>query len=456
MADSTSIDPGHPVPLAKAILTKGDLVEFQQSPTYSRYMGFITDLNESVRGKKLTDQCPEPQIIAKLVALLDAISKLAEETPPLQTDGRFGNPAFRTFYDKAQAQLPALVAPLVRSEAPAFDSADLQSQQQQQVSEISQYLGESFGNRERIDYGTGHEANFMAGLLGLVELDLIRPPAYPALVLRVFFRYLQLMRQLQFSYWLEPAGSHGVWGLDDYHFLPFLFGSAQLCGHKYIKPKSIHDKETVDEFAKDYMYLASIKFINEVKTASLRWHSPMLDDISGVKLWDKVNSGMVKMYKAEVLGKLPIMQHFMFGTLLSFTPTGEYDAPSGDDGGPGSQLDDTPLNVPNASPISAAPALVVPLVSYGGRPLVKGEDGHTYTIVAGKKIRLNVGGEHYHHTDNPEHNHHSEGGDSTSEDPLEHIHAKGQEHPTCCGMRIPSAIGAARQQRQTGTRIPFD
>jgi serine/threonine-protein phosphatase 2A activator len=46
----------------------------------------------------------------------------------------------------------------------------------------------------------------------------------------------------------------------------------------------------------------------------------MLSDIAMVPNWSKVNTGMLRMYQAEVLGKFPVVQHLPLGTLLSFTP----------------------------------------------------------------------------------------------------------------------------------------
>jgi len=186
------------------------------------------------------------------------------------------------------------------------------------LEELVGYLVNSVGDSSRIDYGSGHEAHFVAFMYCLQRVGIVIHEDYAALVLRVFYSYLKLMRHLQEVYWLEPAGSQGVWGLDDYQFLPFLWGAAQLRGHKYIKPRSIRSKDVIEAYGHDYMYLGCIQFITKVKTGSMVEHSPMLVDISGVKTWDKVNEGMVKMYKAQLLYKYPVMQHFLFGKFLPF------------------------------------------------------------------------------------------------------------------------------------------
>ncbi|KAJ3161070.1 Serine/threonine-protein phosphatase 2A activator 2 [Geranomyces michiganensis] len=295
----------------RAILTPADLEQFQTSAAHDALLGFIEALSASVRGKTLRSEYQRSKTIDVLESLLDRLDEWTKEIKPEENEkSRFGNPAFQTWYDRLSERAQTLVEEIEPGPA---------------APELATYLVNSFGNRKRIDYGTGHEAHFITFLWCLQKLGHLTNADHPALVLAVFWRYIRVMRSLQFTYWLEPAGSHGVWGLDDYHFLPFLFGASQLADHKYIRPKAIHDPDIIEQFSRDYMYLACIQFINSVKSASLRWHSPMLDDISGVKTWDKIASGMVKMYRAEVLNKLPIMQHFLFGSLLDFHAEGRGD-----------------------------------------------------------------------------------------------------------------------------------
>ncbi|XP_060074322.1 serine/threonine-protein phosphatase 2A activator-like [Ylistrum balloti] len=188
------------------------------------------------------------------------------------------------------------------------------------VPEIIVYLQEGIGNNTRIDYGTGHELSFVAFLCCLFKIGALQEADAVAVALQVFQRYLLLVRKLQQTYRMEPAGSQGVWSLDDHQFVPFIWGSSQLLDHKRILPKSFVNPDIFQNFDKDYMFLGCIKYIDSVKTGPFAEHSNQLWNISGVKAWQKVNSGLIKMYKAEVLAKFPVIQHFLFGSLLSYTP----------------------------------------------------------------------------------------------------------------------------------------
>lgn len=142
----------------------------------------------------------------------------------------------------------------------------------------------------------------------------------PALSLRVFPAYMRVVRRLQRTYFLEPAGSHGVWSLDDYQMLVFLFGSAQLISHPMLRPDSVRDPAVLEAYSSQYLYLAAIRFVNEMKHgAPFPEHSPILFDLSGQPTWERVHHSLRRTFVTEVLGKRPVVQHILFGTLLPAT-----------------------------------------------------------------------------------------------------------------------------------------
>lgn len=293
----------------RRILSPKDHGLFLDSPTFNLIVGFVFALSESVQDTPCS-AIKEGDLavpVTKILGILQDIEKVLQETPPAEQGGsRFGNSVFRDFLDKLALESSRWHASLGVSDA---------------TDELSAYLLQSFGNRARIDYGSGHELNFVIWLLCLRQLRVLSSSDFPSLVLSVFSRYLQIMRKVQLTYYLEPAGSHGVWGLDDYQFLPFLFGASQLFHHPFITPLSIHRELTLEEFADEYLYLGQVAFVNSTKTVKgLRWHSPLLDDISSAKSWAKIEGGMRRMFVSDVLGKLPVMQHFLFGSLVPALP----------------------------------------------------------------------------------------------------------------------------------------
>lgn len=128
---------------------------------------------------------------------------------------RFGNKAFRVWHDKVAAESDSHIAKF--SSAPGFEKC---------IPEIKVYLLESFGSYERLDYGTGHELNFVVFFFCLFKMGVLVKEDQKSAINKVFQRYMELMRLIQSKYCLEPAGSHGVWGLDDYQHLAFFFGAS--------------------------------------------------------------------------------------------------------------------------------------------------------------------------------------------------------------------------------------
>ncbi|CAG8441544.1 16399_t:CDS:2 [Acaulospora morrowiae] len=304
MAENTTISTEHTfiVP-TKRINEQQDVTEWINSEAFSRFMRFIENLNESGVNKMISDPC---FISEKIINSLDTMMSWVDEIPPLPTPQRFGNKAFRNWIARMEQN------------AVTIHQDILPSQYHNMIIELVPYFTGSFGNGTRIDYGSGHELSFVAWLCCLNLSRVLQEQDNTALVLRVFTKYLDLVRCLQRVYMLEPAGSHGVWGLDDHQFLSYYWGSAQLRDHKRLKPKSILSEDLVNAYSNEYIYFGCIKYIHETKKGPFHEHSPLLYDISGVPNWTKVNTGLIKMYVADVLQKFPIVQHFLFGSMLPF------------------------------------------------------------------------------------------------------------------------------------------
>jgi len=335
-----------------------DMKSFTESSTKSELLNFAEAMGKacaSATEEKYSYDPTQPLVnvppaMACLHGSLQEMVRWVDDFPPETRSGsaisiRFGNPAFRAWHERLIERSDAIITTILHSRdddlTPKLacqrgrDAASgvLRPKGDSSVRQVSPYLHDSFGHSVRLDYGTGHESSFLVFLLILSKVKCIGDKSDLSLVtlqavtLSIFDQYLKVTRRLQTDYRLEPAGSHGVWGLDDYHCLPFYFGACQLKGaspslsQEIVEPKCIMNEHTILEHGDVYMYFTCIRYIQLLKKGVPFFESsPMLYNISQtVPSWDKVASGLLRLYQGEVLNKRVVVQHFVFSKLFPCT-----------------------------------------------------------------------------------------------------------------------------------------
>ena len=370
-------------PPRRFIFTENDMQHFKSSPAKRGLLSFVTALGRSAISASYVYDPSQPLLglspgMASLYGSLNAIAShwLTELPPDPALRARFGNPVFKQWHERLTSRTFGIIQCIMdchlehvvkksgdssasgysassnevwdleilqecskagqeaalRESEENQDTSSMDDKQKQVIIELQSFLHPCFGHHIRLDYGTGHECSFFIFLDSLCKLGIFgnipksSPPSVTLMApiaLSITSVYLQICRGIQTDYMLEPAGSHGVWGLDDYHCIPFYIGACQLQNkaiaqnYKYA-PSSIHDNRLLaSREGSSILYFQCIQYIKSLKKGVPFFESsPMLDDISGLPNWGKVSGGLLRLYEGEVLDKLPVVQHFVFGEIF--------------------------------------------------------------------------------------------------------------------------------------------
>jgi len=331
LSSPTSYSHEIPSSMKKPIQNKSDIELFHKSLAIKDINQFI---NSYIEVKKI-DKIPEVKNSTALLKIMDLLNELEnhiDECPPNDAASRCGNTSFRDWLEKACFTAHKNIESLIREHT----SFPLETKEIY-IAELSTYFCQSFGNSTRIDYGTGHEFSFLAFLICLHKLEICTD--INQLVDTIFSRYLDLVRSLQMTYSMEPAGSHGVYHLDDHQFLPYLFGFSQLEASdlaeysdfvKDFKPTKPNQERKVVHYVSSpnsyngnsntpSMFFNCLAYTAKVKTqVPFSEHSGLVFQL----VTGKDRTGNLPKIKAlfndRVLSNIPMLQHFPFGTLLQF------------------------------------------------------------------------------------------------------------------------------------------
>ncbi|KAH8385494.1 hypothetical protein KR093_011242, partial [Drosophila rubida] len=311
---------------------EADMVRWHNSMAYHELLAYIGRTSTAIQGVRqaLPGDYPVSETMRRLCAVFDRLSHLAASMRGFGGELRL-KPRHQQ-QQQQQQQAPSSAKRLTVVEAYRGWSRAMQRcvfglleralppHQCEHVGELGQYLANAFGNQARLDYGSGHELSFLFFMCGLFRIRVLQPADEPAAALLLFQRYLQLVRRLQLQFELSAAGFQGAYSLDDYQFVPYLWGAAQLCHTPPFTPRQLLLPAVYGQWQRHYLLAGCVGFVADSKEGSFATHSCQLWSITTLSSWTQVYRGLHNMYLKEVLNQFHMLRHMYFGQVMSFDP----------------------------------------------------------------------------------------------------------------------------------------
>ena len=179
----------HYQPAERRIANAADLQKFLRSAALKDFMGFVLALNEAAQGRPISAETHPSAAVNSVAEVLSTLDTWVDQIPPAKQALRYGNPSYRDWFARLSSSADQLLQTI------------LPSSMSEAAVELEPILCDSFGNKTRIDYGTGHETTFCVLLYCLAKLGVFSEQDKLTLVTHVFSKYLRLMRKIQTTYW---------------------------------------------------------------------------------------------------------------------------------------------------------------------------------------------------------------------------------------------------------------
>lgn len=275
----------------RSVNSMDDMALWKNSTAYYDIIGFIKTINWAVQGRKLSKKLNPSRTADNLLHIFDALNKMIDETPP----------PFDNWFEKMKSSSTEL---LKRALPLFFHPA---------IIEVGAYFIKSFANATRSD--EGRELAFIMFLCALYKKKALVDKDNLYVGLKIFNAYLQCVRRLQLKYRMEPAGSHSISSMDDQH-VPFIWGSAQLSVKEPFEPNRFLETDVIKRYKDEYYFIGYIDHNQQVESGSSAEHSSQLESLSSLDSWEVINSVLIDKYEEEFLGKFPVIQHMLFGSIL--------------------------------------------------------------------------------------------------------------------------------------------